>query len=448
MTTPVFDFIKKYIQKETVRLHMPGHKGVGEMERWDVTEIEGADSLYEASGILAESESNASDLFGAHTFYSTEGASHAIRAMLHLTALYAKSVGRPLRIAAGRNAHKSFVTAAALLDASVDWLTAEKGSYLSCPLTADEVTAYLEAAEGLPIAVYLTSPDYLGNTADVAGIARACHQKGVLLLVDNAHGAYLKFLPTSRHPMSLGADVCCDSAHKTLHALTGAAYLHISHMAPRLFSHRAKSSLALFGSTSPSYLILASLDALNARLANGYREALAAHLSLLAKTKEKLEQNGYRFLGDEPMKLTIAAKAYGYTGHDMAAYLLKDGIVSEFHDPDALVLMPAPDLTETALSRLTDALLRLPKRDAILDVPPVFSLPIAAMSPREALCAVEERIPVEEAEGRVLSTISVSCPPAVPIVVSGERIDRSAIDAFSYYGISHCFVVKEQMDVL
>ena len=443
MTTPVCDFVQAYIKKETVRLHMPGHKGEGTVERWDLTEVTGADSLYEASGILAESEENASALFGAHTFYTTEGSSHAIRAMLHLTTLYAKSVGCPLKIAAGRNAHKSFVTAAALLDVTVDWLTAEKGSYLSCPLTAAEVEAYLERAQTLPVAVYLTSPDYLGNTVDVAAIARVCHDKGVLLLVDNAHGAYLKFLSVSRHPMDLGADVCCDSAHKTLHALTGAAYLHVSPTAPALFSQRAKSSLALFGSTSPSYVILASLDALNARLENGYREALAAHLSRLADVKLKLEENGYRLIGDEPMKLTVSAKAYGYTGDEMAAYLETQGIVSEFHDPDALVLMPSPDLTETALSRLTEALLRLPKKDAILASAPAFSLPKAVMSPREALCAVEEKIPVEEAEGRVLSTISVSCPPAVPIVVSGERIDRSAINAFSYYGISHCFVVKE-----
>jgi arginine/lysine/ornithine decarboxylase len=127
----------------------------------------------------------------------------------------------------------------------------------------------------------------------------------------------------------------------------------------------------------------------------------------------------------------------------MAAYLLEAGIVSEFHDPDALVLMPSPDLTQVDLSRLTDALLRLPKRKALLSPPPVFSLPKAVMSPREALCSIEEKIAVEQAEGRVLSTIGVSCPPAVPIVVSGERIDRSAIDAFAYYGISHCLVVKE-----
>ncbi|MBO7170287.1 MAG: aminotransferase class V-fold PLP-dependent enzyme [Clostridia bacterium] len=443
MTTPVCDFIKKYNEKATVRCHMPGHKGKGETERWDLTEIEGADSLYEAEGILAESEGNAGALFGAYTFYSTEGSSHAIRAMLHLTAVYAQSTGRSPKIAAGRNAHKSFVTAAALLDVAVDWLTAEKGSYLSCPLTANEVKSYLDGVAVLPTAVYLTSPDYLGNTVDVAAIARVCHQKGVLLLVDNAHGAYLKFLPVSRHPMDLGADACCDSAHKTLHALTGAAYLHVSHGAPEVFWRRAKSSLSLFGSTSPSYLILASLDALNLRLANGYREALAAHLSALEDVKADLVQKGYRFVGDEPMKLTIDAKAYGYTGDDMAAHLLEQGIVSEFHDPDLLVLMPTPDLTEGEFARLTNALVCLPKRAAIMEASPIFSLPEAVLSPRVALLADEERIAVEEAEGRVLTSLNVSCPPAVPVVVSGERIDQNAMAAFAYYGITHCFVMKE-----
>ena len=114
MTTPIVDFARRYADSGAVRLHMPGHKGKGALcENIDITEFEGADDLYHADGIIRESEENASALFGAHTFYSTEGSSLSIRAAVYLTSLYARQNGsRPL-IAAGRNAHKSFISALA-----------------------------------------------------------------------------------------------------------------------------------------------------------------------------------------------------------------------------------------------------------------------------------------------------------------------------------------------
>ncbi|MBO5122976.1 MAG: amino acid decarboxylase, partial [Oscillospiraceae bacterium] len=110
MTTPICDFARRYAERHALRLHMPGHKGCGFLgvEQWDITEIDGADSLYEAAGIIRESEDNASALFGAPTFYSTEGSSQCIRAMLYLVALHAKKQGKRPRILAGRNAHKTF----------------------------------------------------------------------------------------------------------------------------------------------------------------------------------------------------------------------------------------------------------------------------------------------------------------------------------------------------
>lgn len=114
------------------------------------------------------------------------------------------------------------------------------GSYHRCAVTPEAVKAALSACRAKPAAVYLTSPDYLGNILDIKGIAEICHKAGVPLAVDNAHGAYLKFLPESLHPIDLGADICCDSAHKTLPVITGGAYLHISNSAPPLFAEQAK----------------------------------------------------------------------------------------------------------------------------------------------------------------------------------------------------------------
>ena len=446
MDTPICDFVRGYARSGALRLHMPGHKGEGPlgMEALDITEIPGADSLYEADGVIAQSEKNASALFGAPTLYSTEGSSLCIRAMLALVQRHAAAQGRRPMIAAGRNAHKTFLSAAALLDLPVNWLTPEGAqSYLSCALSAGELEAQLAAMDEPPAAVYLTSPDYLGNTVDVAALSAVCHRHGALLLVDNAHGAYLRFLPQSRHPIDLGADLCCDSAHKTLPVLTGGAYLHIAESMPQTLRAQAKDALALFGSTSPSYLILQSLDAANRTLAQGYRARLADFLPRVQRAKDALRAQGYALCGDEPLKLTLRTKPYGYRGAELAARLAEGGVVCEFADPDFLVMMLTPEIGERGLARMVDVLAAVPRRDAIWEEPPAFRRAERVMSIREAMLAPGERVPVETSEGRVLASASVGCPPAVPVLVCGERIDAHAIACFGYYGIKTCMVVKE-----
>lgn len=445
MNTPLADFLNAYRDGSALRLHMPGHKGRGgENTACDITEISGADSLYEASGILLESERNASEIFGCHTFFSTEGSSLALRAMLYLACIYATERGERPLIWAARNCHRSFLSAAALLDFDLDWLMPEKTpSYLSCPLSAEEVDARLANAARRPTAVFLTSPDYLGGMQDIRGIAAACHKWGVLLLVDNAHGAYLRFLSPSLHPCDLGADACCDSAHKTLPVLTGGAYLQISKTAPAVFTERAKSALVLFGSTSPSYLILKSLDLVNKTLAEGYPARQAAFLSRLASLKATLARAGYAFYGEEPMKLMVRANAYGYTGKELAALLEERGVMPEFSDPDYLVLMPSPSLTEDDLARLEKTLLAIPKKKKMLAEPPVLAeLPKRAMTPREALFAPSETLPTDACLGRVFASAALGCPPAVPLTVAGEVISENTLEAFAYYGIRECRVVK------
>ena len=300
MSTPICDFVRRYTQSEPVRFHMPGHKGVPVLgfEPYDITEIDGADELFTASGIIAESEAQAGALFGAHTIYSTGGSTLCIQTMLHLAAQYAVSKGQAPCILAARNAHKAFVNAAALLDIDICWLYPENnGSYISCPITAEQVKSALQNGGKKSVAVYLTSPDYLGNTLDIQAIAEVCHQAGVLLLVDNAHGAYLKFLPQSRHPIDWGADLCCDSAHKTLPVITGGAYLHISHDAPSTLAQQAKASMSLFGSSSPSYLILQSLDAANDRM-TAFRAVLERFLPEKEALVQRITGHGYALTGD------------------------------------------------------------------------------------------------------------------------------------------------------
>lgn len=438
MNTPICDFLEEYKKREVKRFHIPGHKGK-DCDAKDITEVTGADSLYEASGIIKASEKNASEIFGCATFYSTEGSSLSIRAMLYLVSLYAKTVGKRLLIAAGRNAHKTFVSSAALIDFEIDWILGKSSTYLSCDIKKEDIEEYLNKKN--PVAIYLTSPDYLGNTLDISGISEVCKKKGVLLLVDNAHGAYLKFL--SEHPIDLGADMCSDSAHKTLPALTGGAYLHISHTAPKIFEETAKTALSLFGSTSPSYLILESLDRVNEYICNGYCDRLQKTVAKIKALKKAIKDLGFEILGDEPMKITIKPKTYGYLGTELLEYLEEKDIMCEFADPDFTVLMPSVSTTDDELSALYEALGKLQKKIPQNKKMPGFTLPKRKMSVREAVFSASEEVLISDALGKTLSAVTVGCPPAVPIAVSGEEINEEIIECFKYYDIKKCFVVKD-----
>lgn len=439
MNTPIYDFVSKYINDDVTRLHMPGHKGKGPLgfEKMDITEVFGADALYQASGIIKESEDNAAHLFDSYkTFYSTEGSSHLIRTMLFL-ASRGKADGYVL---AARNAHSAFASACALIDLEVRWIECED-SYLSCNLTPEKLEKALTCVDKAPFCVYVTSPDYLGNMLDIRGLSQVCHKHGTLLLVDNAHGAYLRFLEESKHPINLGADMCCDSAHKTLAALTGGAYLHISKNAAQ-FADGAKDALALFASTSPSYLTLCSLDKLNAYLATDYRKELSDFISLVRKEKNELCRLGYTLVGDEELKITIRAKEYGYLGTTLADVLARNNIYCEFCDKDFLVLMVTPQNTKEDLDLLVNILSGVSKKEPIVERLPKVSLPERKMSIRQAIFSPSEEINIDEGLGRVLGCLSISCPPAVSVILAGEELDKSTIEACKYNGITTVKVVK------
>ncbi len=445
--TPLADFVKNYAAESTARFHMPGHKGASLLgcEREDITEIPGADSLYEAGGVIRRSEERASRLFGTgDTLFSAEGSSQCIRAMVYLACLSGRRKGsRPVFIAA-RNAHKAFISAAALMDIDVEWLWPEspESGICGCRFGTGQLESVLERVPDAA-AVYITSPDYLGGCQDIPAIAAAAHRRGVPLLVDNAHGAYMAFLAQPRHPIRDGADMCCDSAHKTLSALTGGAYLHIAASAPEIFFKRARQAMELFGSTSPSYLILQSLDLANAVMEDGFTEKLELAAVRLGSIKSHLEALGWQTAGDEPLKLTLKPGSMGWSGNHLAARLADRGVVCEYSDRDHTVFMASPFNTPEDFSRLESALLDVERREPI----PELLLPITpkrrAMSIREAVMGKAIDTAVQDSPGRTAAFISASCPPAILPVTPGEIIDREAAELIRYCGIERVSVVEK-----
>lgn len=442
MKTPIVSFLKSYQEKSPVRMHMPGHKGAGILgfEGMDLTEIYGADELFAAEGIIKESEQNASTLFGCPTYYSTQGSTLCIQTMCTILCQDAKSKGKKPKILAGRNAHRSFIHAAALLDFDIAWLYGNS-DYLSCTISTE--TLEKEILENNPTAVYLTNPDYLGNLLDIKSLASICKKHDVLLAIDNAHGAYLRFLEPSLHPIDLGADLCCDSAHKTLPVLTGGAYLHLSDSLNQVWKNDVKHFMEYFSSTSPSYLIMASLDAANEVLDTTFRNSLFECIQRVDILKNALIQHGYTILSGEPMKITISTKEFGYTGNEIANLLMECDIYPEFYDSDYIVLMPSPYNTKDDLKRLETCLCKIERKSVVFNSFPKLERARKVMNVRQAVFAPSMTLNISKSLGQVCSSVSVSCPPAILPVIPGEVISESSVEVMKYYGIETVRVVKE-----
>ena len=443
MNTPIYDFVQNYIKSNTARLHMPGHKGVSFLgcEQFDITEIRGADELYAPNGIIRESEENATHLFGtAKTVYSAGGSSQSINAMLYLAYLQADKSSRPF-VLAGRNAHKSFVYALAKLDAGVEWLYPEKSDSLcSCIVTAESLEKKLNSLENKPFAVYITSPDYLGGMSDIKSISWVCKKHDIPLLVDNAHGSYLKFCEKDIHPITLGADMCCDSAHKTLPVLTGGGYLHVAKNDKYNFSQNIVNAMAIFGSTSPSYLIMQSLDLCNKYIDKKINEDLILCTQKCDEIKAVMNEICIPNLSKEPLKITADFRG---TDIDFECTFRANGIEFEYADDDFAVFMFTPQNSPGAYEKLKKTFKNLDVQHTKEIENVDFEIAERVMTIREAIFSESEEIAVKKALGRICASPTVSCPPAIPIAVSGERITKKHIEIFKKYNIDKILVVKK-----
>ena len=438
MDTPIVDFVKEYNEKKMARFHMPGHKGVSflGLENIDITEIKGADDLSCPDGIIKKSEENASKLFNTKcTAYSTGGSTQSINAMLYLAFLNRNKSGRAF-VLAGRNAHKAFVFAAAKIGFEVEWLyPKESNSLCSCFITAEDLLDRLNALKEKPFAVYITSPDYLGGVTDVKSLSEVCKKYNIPLLADNAHGAYSAFLNESFHPVLNGADMCCDSAHKTLPALTGCGYLHIAKEDRFGFSENIHTAMSIFGSSSPSYLMMQSLDLCNKYISENIKSDLQSCKEFVNEINELLETSLVKNISREPLKITLDFSPVEKCRFNIADYFRGYNIEYEYSDRDYIVFMIAPQNSTDDFCKLKEAIKNLPDFSKCKEKNS-FSLVrgVQKISIREAVFSKSQEIPVEKSAGRVCAAPTVSCPPAIPIALSGEEITPEHIRLLQYYG--------------
>ena len=408
---------------------------------YDVTEVEGTDSLFEDDGPLKELEEIFTRLYDTKgTVMSAGGSTLCIQAMLRMVA---KKEGR---ILAGRNIHAAAVNAMALLGLEPVWVypNRKQEERLIGEISPDEIRSVLEKEKQAGTldslcAIYVTSPDYFGVMSDIRSIAQIAHEYGLPLLVDNAHGAHLHFLKEEYHPMQLGADLCCDSLHKTMPALTGAALLHTS---DTKYYPQMKGAMTVFGSTSPNYLIMLSMDSTAAFLMQDGAERIQQTVTRCEELRQKAREKGFVLPQHcDPMRLTLPLAGTGWDAQIFRKLLRKHKIMEEYLSDSGCVLLFSPFNREEDFKR-TEALLD----EVLIQKQPFTAFPIVpsekVMSLREAFLSPKESVLVEKAEGRIAAQVKITCPPGIPLVMPGERLHKEIIKILKNSGIFVIDVVK------
>ena len=427
--------------------HTPGHKGnffkSRDLLSLDFTELPLTDSLYEASGIITEIEKNIKKLYNSkHSLISCGGNTLCVQTMLRLATKKGKNV------LCDRLLHRSAVSAMALLDINPVWIRRNFGkeSLLYEKINIESLKRHLNSNKSFD-AFYTTSPSYHGILQDIKEISDLCAAHSVPVLVDNAHGSHLMFTSKNLHPIANGASLCADSAHKTLPVLTGGAWLHIN---DNKFIKCSKNAMALFGSTSPSYPIMASMDICLSWLASYATKKFLNLESRVKNIKNLARDIGIYVPCDEisdPTRIVLGTWKIGYSGYEFREYLYKYKIEPEMCDEKYVVLIATPFNTKEDWKRLKKAISSAkPKSncDKNLYEESFVSgdLPEIKTSIREAVMHEGIYVDVDSSKNRIAADIVCPCPPGIPIVMPGEKIGEAEREALKRYGILEICVLK------
>lgn len=424
MSTPLYDVLREYAAQNPARFHMPGHKGqplpapeLAVLSAIDVTEIPGTGNLYEAGEPFDSAQTLWAEIFGFdHCQFLTGGSTMGIHTGL---TLFCK---RGDQVLIDRGCHRAVYNALALLDLEPvflerPWRTEDN---LVAPFSQEDVEKALENHPEIKT-VCITSPTYAGLLSDVAGISQKIHERGGKLFVDGAHGAHLPFLGVDAFS---GADGVVVSAHKTLPAMGQTALLFTNGVDPE----QVRRTAALYGSSSPSYPMMASMDLARQWLLDhpeGYLRAAAR----VADLRKKFPSLGEGVFCD-PARLTIKVK----DGPAFARTLEGMGVYPEMEDGGHVVFIVTAFDREEDLDRLERALEQL--RDQMGDCVPLPAppLPERALSPRAALFSSTETLSLVDSLGRVAACQLAPYPPGVPVVAPGEVISKKELSYFREIG--------------
>ena len=434
MNTPLYNKLSRALPEH--RFHTPGHKGnlggiFSSVAKYDLTEISLTDNLFFPENEILGAEALASALFGSKTtVFSAAGATLCIQTALSLFA------GKTVLFE--RNIHISAVNASILCGINPIFCTNDISEFgYPFPMTAEKIEKALLKTPAS--AVFLTSPNYYGLCADIPKIKRVCERFGAALIVDNSHGTHMKF--THDGIDAHCADIVIDSAHKTLPCLTGGAYLHfMSDFGPSYAE--IKSKMLLFGSTSPSFLILASLD-----YARGWCEENKGEFLKTAKKvadlKANLEACGIHIADAEiydPLRLCVTCG----NAESVNSELENSGIYAEMCDGNSLVFLFSPFNSDTDFAVLEKALINLCEKTYNKGTFVSFE-PELCTDLKTAFFGKKAELPIEQTVGKTCAKAVIPYPPGVPVLLPGEKIKRETVEYLrARYGYNSLWVLSDE----
>jgi len=451
--TPLFDALMEYVNRETIPFHVPGHKkGVGMDKEFkdfmgenpfkiDVTVFKLVDSLHHPTGPIKKAQELAADVYGADaSFFSIHGTSGAIQAMIMSVVTDGDKIIVP------RNVHKS-ITAGIILSGAIPiymqpQLDKKLGIAHGVPPSTVEATLNKHPDAK---AVLIINPTYYGVATDIKSIADIVHSHGIPLIVDEAHGPHLGFndkLPMSA--MEAGADICSQSTHKIIGAMTQASLLHVH--SKYVDVNKVHQVLSLLQTTSPSYILMASLDCARRQIALHGEELLEYTINLINYARAEINKiPGLYSFGEEvlgipgcyafdPTKLTITCRDLGITGFDLDMILAnKYHIQMELSDLYNILAVGSFGDTKESIEALLSALKEISneyfgkgnKKSDFIDIP---SIPEQLQRPREAFTSMKSSVSLRDSIGLISGEFLMAYPPGIPVLCPGERITKEIID--------------------
>ncbi|MBP2629714.1 MAG: speA [Firmicutes bacterium] len=452
--TPLLDAMQNYVADGALAFHTPGHKQGKGMHKafkelvtatglaMEVSLMEELDDLHEPQTCLKAAQELAAELYGAdESYFVINGTTGAIHAMILAV------VNPGDKIIVPRNAHRSIIGGIMLSGAIPVFMQPEVDEQLGIAMAVTpEIVAKTIEDNLTAKAVLVVNPTYYGVSADLKKIADIVHQHHMILVVDEAHGPHLKFhdaLPVQA--MDAGADLVAQSTHKILGSMTQSSMLHVRR--GRIDINRVRTMLSLVQSTSPNYLLMASLDVARMQMATGGKASLAKAVELANWARSQINEiDGLYCFGAEKMaasnqytldvtKLTVTVKMLGLSGAEAEQILrYQYKIQSELSDIyNVLFIISYADGKEE-VERLVNALKELASKHARTErnidkqVVVYPAVPTAKLSPRQALFASKRAIAFTEAEGMVCSEVITFYPPGIPIICPGEIISQEVIN--------------------
>jgi len=451
---PIIERIVDYLNTNPISCHTPGHKGgqfippplngkwPREVWQYDVTEIVNLDNLHYPTGCIKEAQNNIADLVNAKaSYFLVNGTSVGIQA-----AILALAYNSPIFVP--RNVHKSIYNAIVLANAEPIYLPIAFDENIGIPLGLEvEILKKYIKKHPQCKTIVITNPTYQGISYKIQEIVDLALANGFKIICDEAHGSHF-FLHSELPPsaLSLGAHIVVQSWHKTLPVLTQASILHLGHnyTGPDIAHY-----LNLLQTTSPSYLLMASLDSCQAFLRaeakdiltlavkkiRSYQERISLLDNLeLYKTKNNLQM--------DPFKLCLSSPKV--SGLELAKLLReKYQIYAEMAEENYCLLLLGIVINDMTMYKLEESLIDLngylddlPKsykpttRDKIL-------IPTAKMLLREAFFSTKEKVSLDSALGRICGDYIIKYPPGIPLLVPGEVIDESVLNILKKPGEGH-----------